>query len=739
MNNQQDYETFSQKGKYSDIRLNENGTVHQDLGDGQTIDLMWLLAVLRRRAWVMAMTVFILCGFSGSMILWNSKKIVPTYEGSFRLLIEPVTAEGRLARLLLLAESGGNTDLTDITAKLGIDKTDLVDYETMMRVLTSPKLMYPLVDKLQTQYPKISYEILRSKLILTRLSYKKDGKEQGTKILLVRYQDSDTKKIKFVLDKVAETYLQYSLEERLNTLRKGIQFIDEQLPHLEARVDSFQKQLQRLRQEHQINDPKKATMDLSEEALLIREERIRNEVELEAQRDFYGRIKQEIDSGRLPIGILSQKPQIYGNILSKLHGIEAEIAMKSVQLREDALPMQILREKQRNILDTLLQIAEKELQAVAQEIQESEARNKYIDQVENQLNEKIKNFPVVLRQYAEIERNLAVATESLKSFLEKRETVVLNASQKEVPWQVISPTKLTRNANGNPIPTSQKNTKKNLAIAIILSVLLGVGIGLLIEVLNTVFHSPEELKGSTKLRLLGIIPWAKKIQEVEKRYQKIARRRPKDVESYNLPQPEYSASFLEAFRSLYTNISLLGSKNRPIRSLVVSSAAPEDGKSIIAVQLAQTAATIGQRVLLVDADLRNPQLHLRLGLQNQRGLSDTVANYLSLNEIIQRSPIEEKLFFLSAGQVSPDPIKLISSQKMEYLMGQLQGFFDLVIYNTPPLVGLADGPLIADRTDGTILVVRLEKTDRSLVKKALEELKISGVAVLGVVANGVKG
>ena len=72
-------------------------------------------------------------------------------------------------------------------------------------------------------------------------------------------------------------------------------------------------------------------------------------------------------------------------------------------------------------------------------------------------------------------------------------------------------------------------------------------------------------------------------------------------------------------------------------------------------------------------------------------------------------------------------------------MGQLQGFFDLVIYNTPPLVGLADGHLIASHADGIILVVRLEKTDRSLVNKALEELKVSGAAILGVVVNGFKG
>jgi capsular exopolysaccharide synthesis family protein len=109
-----------------------------------------------------------------------------------------------------------------------------------------------------------------------------------------------------------------------------------------------------------------------------------------------------------------------------------------------------------------------------------------------------------------------------------------------------------------------------------------------------------------------------------------------------------------------------------------------------------------------------------------------------LNEVIQQSALEENLFFLSAGQFTPDPIKLLSSQKMQYLMGQFQGFFDLVIYDTPPLVGLADAHIVAAHADGLVLVVGLEKTDRSMVNQALDELEISGATVLGVVTNQLK-
>ncbi len=172
--------------------------------------------------------------------------------------------------------------------------------------------------------------------------------------------------------------------------------------------------------------------------------------------------------------------------------------------------------------------------------------------------------------------------------------------------------------------------------------------------------------------------------------------------------------------------------------MVIGSAEAGDGKSTVALHLAEAAAAIGQRVLLVDADLRSPQLHTRLDLPNFQGLTDAISTDISLNDLIQRPSGENTLFVLTSGSVPDDPIKLLSSKKMHALMEQFQDFFDLVIYDTPPIMGLADGSILADQTDGLILVVGLAKTDRASISKALEELKISGAPVLGVVANKLK-
>ncbi|MFB8789859.1 MAG: CpsD/CapB family tyrosine-protein kinase [Potamolinea sp.] len=211
-------------------------------------------------------------------------------------------------------------------------------------------------------------------------------------------------------------------------------------------------------------------------------------------------------------------------------------------------------------------------------------------------------------------------------------------------------------------------------------------------------------------------------------------------EKKNRSKPQwYKASpFLESFRSLHTNIRFLGS-DTPIHSIVISSGTPADGKSTVAVNLAQAAAAMGQRVLLVDADLRRPQVHKILGLENQDGLSNVIATGITAKQAIQRLPMWDHLYVLTAGQQPPDPTRLLSSKKMQHLMEQFHAVFDLVIYDTPPVLGLADGRLLAPHTDGVVMVAGLGRTDRSILMQALDGMRFSSATVLGVVANGVKG
>ncbi|HEY9829091.1 MAG TPA: polysaccharide biosynthesis tyrosine autokinase [Stenomitos sp.] len=746
MDTEHDYQRFSQRpgGNLPEPR-SRSDIQELEPGDGNTLDLAWLFAVVRRRAPVMAAAAIALGGIAGGYIIWQAKKTPPTYKGAFSVLVEPITAEGRLAKLSLSAQTGVNTGVAE-ASRVGIENSDLMDYETQIRVLRSPKLMEPVVKELQVRYPDISYNSLMEQLEISRVSYDKDGKQQGTKILNVAYHDQDGNKIKYVLDQLAKTYLNYSVDERVNSLRQGVQYIDDQLPTLQKRVDNLQAQLQKLRQQYTLSEPETTGRSLTEQAQYLKSQRVDLQAQLAQAKAAFSTRQRQLSEGDTTSVLTNETTQVgaYERLIGELQKVEAEIALQSSQFREDSPPILDLQEKQQNLRALLTREAQKSLDNVASRIRELEARDRSLAEAESRINEKIRVFPAVIRQYTDLQRELQVATDSLKQFLEKRETLQLDASQRKTPWQIIAAPELPRNRNGQLIPASAKKTKRELAIAGVLSLLLGIGIGFIVEILHTVFHTPDEIKAATRLRLLGVIPFARKLKKLDRKTSRLAPAFMEEVSSHALlpfaasAHDDRSAAFLEAFRSFYTNIRLLSAR-KPIHSVVIGSAVPGDGKSTVAIHLAQTAASIGQRVLLVDADLRRPQLHLRLGLPNEQGLTDVITTDLSLNDAIVRSSVEENLFVLTAGQPTSDSIKLLSSAKMQYLMEQFQAFFDLVIYDTPPLLGLADGNILAANTDGIVLVVGLQKTDRSLLTKSLDGLKISGASVLGVVANGIKG
>lgn len=704
----------------------------------EAFNIEWLFSVFFRRLPVMVIVAIALTSIIGFLLIKQAKQTVPIYEGKFKLLIEPASAEGRLTKQFIKAQGSG-VDLN----KIKIENNSLVDYETQIRVLKSEKLTTEILSQIQTRYPKMNYESLTSKLKIKRITYERDSREYGTKIMQVDYTDKDIEKIQFVLDIVANYYLEYSLEERMISLRNAINFIEKQIPIIQNQVDTIQDEFQAFREKYNIFDPNRQTLQLSIQARTVEDKRLNAELELANAREKYAKLQEQFAQGNF-MSILSDQPG-YGTLIDQAQKFQSQLAIESGKLREDSIPMQTFREQERQIALLLGKEAQQVLEKTAAKIKILENQKETLATATVQLDREIKQYPLILRRYDELKHQLEVSMGTLKESLSKLEALKLDAAQQEIPWQLIAKPKIVTNKEGEPIPTEINSTKRKLVIVGVLSILLGVGSGFLVEVLIPVFHTSEEVTATTKVPLLGVIPVSKQFKKntVHKKQKTpvavlagvTAKKSNSFLVDNSYPsEMEYSPKLLEAFRYLYTNIRLLTYESA-LKSLVISSAVYGEGKSTIALNLARIAASVGQRVLLVDANLRNPQIHLRLGLPNLQGFSDTISTDISLNDAIQRSPEDENLFILTAGQVPPDPIKLLSSHKKKYLMEQFNAFFDLIIYDTPPLVDLADTSLITAHVDGTILVVAIEKTDRSMLTKAIEGLKISGASVLGVVTN----
>nr|WP_275592215.1 CpsD/CapB family tyrosine-protein kinase [Bacillus atrophaeus] len=189
----------------------------------------------------------------------------------------------------------------------------------------------------------------------------------------------------------------------------------------------------------------------------------------------------------------------------------------------------------------------------------------------------------------------------------------------------------------------------------------------------------------------------------------------------------------EQYRTIRTNIAF-SSVQTNLRSILVTSSVPGEGKSFSAANLAAVFAQQEKKVLLVDADLRKPTIHETFQLENVTGLTNVLVGTCSLSETVQPTPIDN-LYILTSGPMPPNPAELLSSKAMGDLILDIYDQYSLVIFDSPPLLAVADGQILANQTDGSVLVVLSGKTKIDTVQKAKDALEQSKAKLLGALLN----
>jgi len=192
----------------------------------------------------------------------------------------------------------------------------------------------------------------------------------------------------------------------------------------------------------------------------------------------------------------------------------------------------------------------------------------------------------------------------------------------------------------------------------------------------------------------------------------------------------------EQFRTIRTNIQFSGA-DQEIKSLVLTSSGPAEGKSTTASNLATVYAQQGLKTLLIDADLRKPTAHYTFRLENHAGLTNVLTRQSTLGQAVQETEVRD-LYMLTSGPIPPNPSELLSSNQMEELLKEMKQQFDMVIFDTPPILAVADAQILANQVDASILVVSSGKTDKEAALKAKDLLVNAKSKLLGVVLNNRK-
>jgi capsular exopolysaccharide synthesis family protein len=284
-----------------------------------------------------------------------------------------------------------------------------------------------------------------------------------------------------------------------------------------------------------------------------------------------------------------------------------------------------------------------------------------------------------------------------------------------------------------PTSPSSPKTSRNTVIGGLLGLLIGLGMAFLLERLDRRIREPKDLERIYGLPLLGVIPESKALSR--------SARGKKDA------QPLLSSGEAEAFHLIRAHLRYFN-VDRQLRTILVASAAPGDGKTTIARHLAAAAATMGSRVLLMEVDLRRPTLAQRLGVPSGPGLSDVLIGSLTLDEAVRSIALDTRsgersdgrsLDVLVSGAVlPPNPGELVESHAMEALLRQAQAVYDLIVIDTPPLTAVSDAFPLLRKVDGVIIVGRVGRNRRDVAERLHETLQSVRAPLLGVIANGVK-
>ena len=603
---------------------------------------------------------------------------------------------------------------------------DVAVDETKLKILTSPRVMEPIVSELQTRYPNITYgKVVRSLKI---------NPDSTGNTLIVQYTGTDAEQVLDVLEVVSEAYLRFSLEDRQNNIFRGLDFVNEQLPEVRNRVEALEGELESLRQRSNLIDPLLQGEQLTEQTARFTAEQFNLRVQIRQAQELYQNLQQEL-SGEEEFAATSTllESDRYQQLLDQLLEIDSQLANDLTLYLEESPEIEVARERRENLQPLLEREGIRVQGQLASFIRELQDRDQALSTTIETLNQQIKDLSTTAREYNKIQRDLEIATVNLNQFLTKREALRIDAAQSQTPWEILTP----------PAPprASSASAKRNLALGTFLGLLLGSGVAILLDRVRGKIHTVDELKETARVPLLGTIPYENSLHHKQSvtlaTYPVAADSYASGFEANGFASRQISMPFLEAFRVLATNIQLVDPDN-PIQTLTISSAVSGMGKSTITFYLGQTIAATGKRVLIVDGDLRRPSLHKLCQVSNAKGLSNYVTEGFDLKDAWINFGLDGNFFMLPSGPIPPDPIKILSSQRITEFFERIRKEFDVVIFDTPPLLGLADALIISARTQGLLLTASVGQIKFSQLRAALDELSIAKAPVLGIVANGLK-
>jgi polysaccharide biosynthesis transport protein len=583
----------------------------------------------------------------------------------------------------------------------------------------------------------------------------KNAKE--TDILSILYQSTDPKLAATVVNKVVDIYRAKNLERSRSQATSARKFIESQIPKAERDVKRYEVAIREFKDKSKVVSLKEEAKVAVEGLGNLQKALTETQAKLADARSRAQTLRNQAGLSPqqgLQVNSLSQSPAVQ-KVLTDLQETKLTLSKAQVNLQPGHPQIQDLEGKKKE-LEALLQTQVKEVvgrnsgsispalgNIQAGQTQQSLSESLLKVEVErlglqNQANslQKAQMFyqqrnavlPKLEQIQRELERNLTLAETTYGALRKGLQEFSIAENKNVGNTDIIAPATV-------PDEPIAPKVLLNLIVGTVMGLLLGIGTALVLEALDNSVKTVKEAQDIFDLTVLGTIPTMEGSEKVN--VKSLERTRPQ------LPVRDTPRSAVsEAYRMLQANLKFLSSDNPP-RVIAMTSSVPQEGKSTTTANLALVLAEMGHRVLLVDADLRRPSQHQIWELPNSVGLTNILVEPGKWSGSVRSE--NEHLDIITAGVIPPNPVRLLDSQRMAHLIGEWREHYDFVLIDAPPLAVASDALIVAQMTDGLLMVARpgvlnsasAETAKAALAKVSGEETGSKRATILGLVLNGV--
>jgi len=550
-----------------------------------------------------------------------------------------------------------------------------------------------------------------------------------TRVVEIHFTSTDPRLAADAANATAAAFVEQNFKTRYEATVQTSEWLSRQLADLQVRSEAAQEKLAQYQKENGI-----VGADEKQNVIISKLDELNKELTA-AETD---RIRKEA----LYRMALSGDPTLLSKVtedslLERLRAQEADLSTQLAQLSTQFGPAypKILELNQQ--LDQVRKSIENERKRTASQLEsdytaalerERLLRKAFEQQKAhaNSLNEKAIEFNILKR---DVETSRAL----YDGLLQKLKEAGLMASLRSSNVRIVDPARV-------PMVPARPNIPRNLQIAFAAGLLGGIGLAFVTEALDRTIRTPEQVQMTSGLATLGVIPLEGSVASGKRLSFLPAlpspNRSSESAQDLALVAASRPASQIaESYRALRTSV-LLSSSSRP-KVLLVTSSLPEEGKTTTAINTAIVLAQRGGRVLLIDADLRRPNIHRMLGIRSENGLSSVLTGNCNLSDALHESDHCTNLFVLPAGPIPPSPSELLASQAMRELLERCRNEFDHVLIDTPPVLSVTDAVSLSVDVDAAVLVVRSAGTMKPALRRACELLRQVKANILGVVLNAV--